>query len=476
MSHRRVLMDTLIATHNNYKTALNVKITCNDFTDYILPGTTSLDYFGVSEKEKTNSNPKQADRGKLVAISSNGEFVVNITCDDITEYYIQDGNANSNPKQVEPDNLVALSSNREFIVKITCDDIAKYYKKAIYDNKQENVKVPLLQRSFHPFLHSELLNGTGLSTSSIVKAKSLVFRLLLSDFNTNNGITLTADHPFGSKGLMNITRPAVLRTYYGKNIEAASASCYRRFSYGYDNSTVSSDPRKFATKPMNEDMYEIGKYLKTIASRHYHNLGYKCDILDYDYNHCTVLLYNHYCKNKNYKLNYHCDSAYNHKGKFMDHNCICENSAVLVYTLGDDRDIHFKKRNLTKHINRYVWVEDNTSLYSLTLQNDSLFILHPLDEKPMKRQSEDKISQIMHGNVRVKQGCMSIAFVFRVVTTSDIYDNITDFRILTHQHQSMNERFIPYDETILSFEKRKQEILSKFRNMAKEKMIKWNWC
>ena len=101
---------------------------------------------------------------------------------------------------------------------------------------------------------------------------------------------------------------------------------------------------KFVTKPMNEEMYKLGKDLQCQAVKQFVSLSSNTDVLSNDYNHCTILIYHHYTKNTNYKLSYHCDSAYNHQGTFLEHNTMIENSAVLVFTLGDNRDINFKKR------------------------------------------------------------------------------------------------------------------------------------
>ena len=85
--------------------------------------------------------------------------------------------------------------------------IAPYHKKDVF------VKIILSDKSFHPLLHSEFLSETGISKSMVILAKSLMFKLLCSEMESSNGINLTADRPYSANGLMNVTRPAVLRIF-----------------------------------------------------------------------------------------------------------------------------------------------------------------------------------------------------------------------------------------------------------------------
>ena len=68
-----------------------------------------------------------------------------------------------------------------------------------------------------------------------------------------------------------IDRPAVLRTYYGKNV--TSTSLDESIRYTYDSTemsgTLSIDPRKYMTKPMCFDMHQIGVSLKVQALVYY---------------------------------------------------------------------------------------------------------------------------------------------------------------------------------------------------------------
>ena len=148
-----------------------------------------------------------------------------------------------------------------------------------------------------------------------------------------------------------------------------------------------------------------------------------------------------------------------------------------MYTLGDSRDIHFKKRHIKKNKKRSIWIEEKKHFHRLTLCNESVFVLHPLDEKPMRRHSEDTISQIMHGNIRVRLHQLSIAFVFRVVTQDCLYyDNLTDIKYMDEDlGQRMKKSSKLFDDIISEFDSVKKDTTSKYQQLALKKMEEWGW-
>lgn len=279
--------------------------------------------------------------------------------------------------------------------------------------------------------------------------------------------------------LTNITRPAVLRNYFGRNVEALSPMKWVRYTYGSPNlhGTISTDPRQYNTKPMCEDMYCLGKRFAEHAKSHYINIHQNTDFLDHDYNHCTVLIYHPHGKNTNCKLSYHCDSSYTHDGRFSPHNTMKEHSDVLVYTMGDDRTLYFRVRKIrVSDKSRHKCVNDNHHFHKLVLSDKSLFVLHPLDEKPMVRAGDRQITQIQHGNVKVEEGNLSIAFVFRSVTQKEVYDNINDFKCVDHSLLELHKNTIKqFDETKKKFDKEKEDIVSNFNNISRKKMTTWGW-
>ena len=69
------------------------------------------------------------------------------------------------------------------------------------------------------------------------------------------------------------------------------------------------------------------------------------EIFDCEFNHCTVLVYNAHSPSTNCKLTYHCDCEYDHNGHFKSNkNTQGENTPVIVYSMGDSRTLHIRKR------------------------------------------------------------------------------------------------------------------------------------
>ena len=191
------------------------------------------------------------------------------------------------------------------------------------------------------FIKSQCFYDVGIGSDNINCARSLVVKLLLSVHDTEYGIVLSADMPFGQSGLMNISRPAVLRTYYGLNMQYISPTIVERVTYGPTSTTgcLSMNPRTFSTKPMSTDMYQFGQCLKNFVKSQFEQQQQCSDIFDCDFNHCTILTYNVHSPNMNCKLAYHSDCGYDHKGDFKNKNTQGKNTAVIVYSLGDSRTL-----------------------------------------------------------------------------------------------------------------------------------------
>lgn len=61
-----------------------------------------------------------------------------------------------------------------------------------------------------------------------------------------------------------------------------------------------------------------------------------------------------------------------------------------------------------------------------------------MDEKPIIRNPTETLSHFQYGNVTVKQGNLSIDLIFRNVTHTLEYDNMTSKRILGKQFTENN--------------------------------------
>ena len=120
-------------------------------------------------------------------------------------------------------------------------------------------------------IKSQCFHDVDIGTSNINLDRSIAMKLLLSEFNTSDGIILSADMPFGQTRLMNISIPAVLRTYYGLDVKCIAPTKLERVTYGPTSLTgcLSMDPRAFSTKPMSTSMYKLGVCLKNFAKQQF---------------------------------------------------------------------------------------------------------------------------------------------------------------------------------------------------------------
>lgn len=329
-------------------------------------------------------------------------------------------------------------------------------------------------------MKSKSFHDVDIGAYNINLARSIMVKLLLSDFDTSDGIVITADMPFAQPNLMNISRPAVLRTYYGLDINCISPTQLERVTYGPTSLTggLAIDPRVYSTKPMSKSMYEFGMVLKNYAREQFQRQKQTCEIFDCDLNHCTVLTYNAHSANINCKLSYHCDCIYDHNGEFItSRNSQGINTAVIVYSLGDSRTLHFRKRTaVSENGSCKSWKIGKNPSHSFELDNNSIFVLHPLDEKPTYRPPCPYLSQFQHGNVSVETGKLSMALVFRNVTSTLKYDNLSMKRVLDASYIHDNrDQLQSYDETYDNYRANKINLANEFRINAQKKLSHFNW-
>ena len=99
-----------------------------------------------------------------------------------------------------------------------------------------------------------------------------------------------------------------------------------------------------------------------------------------------------------------------------------------------------------------------------------------MDEKPIIRHPHESLSQFQHGNVVVEEGNLSIAMVFRHVSNTLIYDNITCKRVLSSTFIHDNrEHLHSFDKTLQEYRNNQQPIGHMFSKHAKGKLFTWNW-
>jgi hypothetical protein len=259
-------------------------------------------------------------------------------------------------------------------------------------------------------------------------AKTEVIKLLLSSWDSCNGISHHCDAPMCNKPLPAITRPGVLRTSFGldcHNKDQDNHHFVSRYTYGSGSgsNSVGTNPIYCQTKPMSHGMMELGIALQDHLRQGKTKFCNTTDLSD-PFNSVTILLYMgsdviRECKVS--RLGFHCDTEYTAKGEFVSNNSQKQNTPVVVLTLGDPRTLHMKKRFAAGN---GTWISNanEKKTHAFVLTDQSIFVLHPDDEVPRPRgHSDGSLSQFQHGGVNVTQG-LSVGIVFRTVTTkADIH-------------------------------------------------------
>ena len=122
------------------------------------------------------------------------------------------------------------------------------------------------------------------------------------------------------------------------------------------------------------------------------------------------------------------DTKYSLLGDYLP-NCNGQavNTPVVIFTVGSSRNLFFRKRitKLSKK-GRRCWEIDKSSTMSVCLKEGSMMILHPDDEKPHIDQKTGEEVHFQHGNVKITDTSISIAFVFRISSHTCICDSLTN--------------------------------------------------
>ena len=98
-----------------------------------------------------------------------------------------------------------------------------------------------------------------------IYARNVIHSLITMPINSSEGIQLSLDTPLNNTKNLNILRPAVLRQYFGDDVDVISKSekFVRRYTYGLGSGTssVGMDPLNFVTRKMSPEMQYIGRNL-----------------------------------------------------------------------------------------------------------------------------------------------------------------------------------------------------------------------
>ena len=255
--------------------------------------------------------------------------------------------------------------------------------------------------------------------------------LVTSPIDSLDGIAIVADSPECNDVMLNVVRPGVLRQYYGKNIGFEENGIINRVAYRSQVSFKSegSDPYKMVIKPFPVDMMVMAEFFHKLLKKNKKLLNLESVDLTHSFNTCTILLY-HSLKNikKESSMGWHCDSKYSLAGNFSKQtNGQMINTPVVIFTIGSSRELHWRRRFTSVNCRgNKCWKIDDGQMEKMIMQNGTICVLNPADEKPHIDEYSKKEIHFQHGNVKVKGDNISIAYVFRVsphICKCDIHSN-----------------------------------------------------
>ena len=308
----------------------------------------------------------------------------------------------------------------------------------IYDKSKEKSTSYLLSLCHRNFINSisELQSfqmKLPLPNPLMSLCRNVLDKLIMSNIDSPEGISIVTEQPMGIGLMMNISRPGVLRQYYGRNVGDFVGQTIKRATYGY-KSAVGTDPDKFITKPFDNNLVCISNIIMTKLRNH--NKGALCKTMNLDipFNSCTILPYSSIPGIKEISsMGWHCDAKYSLDGVFESKkNSQAPNTPVIIVTYGNNRYLKWRRvyYGPNKH-GKMVWIQDKSWVkQEMCMGNLSFLILSHADEIPKRHPGSNTPYRFEHGNIRVnKEEGFSVAFVLRIVTTFHYYDIITNIMI-----------------------------------------------
>lgn len=281
-------------------------------------------------------------------------------------------------------------------------------------------------------------------------SRKFIDAVIRSPINSKFGIKLSLDKPLNNDIALNILRPAVLRQYYGIDIEN-NENTVKRYTYGSGSGTssVGMDPCNFVTRPFNNWLVHMSYSIKALLVKN--STLFKLDNcnMDANFNHCTVLIYYAGLGLKNHSsLGYHTDCVYSPStGDYVSKlNSQVINTPAVIYSIGDTRLLHWKarKRGYSKS-GRTVWENCVTQKMTFQLGSDTLTIINPEDENPCSSKNQRDMRQYMHGGVNVSADKFSVGFVFRVVSDTGMYHKGDDTMIVDNKKNDVVNGVLGFD-------------------------------
>ena len=180
-----------------------------------------------------------------------------------------------------------------------------------------------------------------------------------------------------------------------------------------------------------------------------------------EFNHCSIHLYR-----KNASIKPHEDRRRNGR------NSMKENTAVAVFTIGDDRTLTFRRKYSDKEGNT---MTEPAPCYVFNQHEGCLFILDPSDEEHKMRRdhggSRRKSALFVHGiECGNKTNYLSIAFVFRCLDTTALVNSATD-RVIPPPPKNEKEKARRKERAAVRKNDNKQN--SQFKKEVREIQQEW---
>jgi len=250
----------------------------------------------------------------------------------------------------------------------------------------------------------------------------LVSKLIKSPVDSIHGISIVAQQTrFNFVGL-NSTRPGVMQINFGKNGEKNHNSTMR-FTYGYgvNKASVHDDPKRMITKPFCNVMTTFVNEIHQIICRNRVTLGLQDADLSTPPNVLTFVLYYSIPGIKEKSLfEYHNDTVYSQCHEYLaNQNKQRKNTATIVYTLGDERTIRWRR----KVHNGKTWSVDKDYLKTMIVKNGIITAINPRDETPSPIDNSIEMVKYQHKVTTKKKCLLGIGLALRVSDTQYAHDN-----------------------------------------------------
>ena len=128
------------------------------------------------------------------------------------------------------------------------------------------------------------------------QCRSVMDVLLCSHFNSSKGIKPSLDKLMNVQTLLNINRPAVLRQYFGVNVDDLSnvlPGMEYRYTYGNGTglSSVGMDTSNFITRPFTPSLHIITRELHSLINSNVKFFNLESVNTSLKFNHCLILIH-----------------------------------------------------------------------------------------------------------------------------------------------------------------------------------------